>query len=1092
MPRSHCSRALPEFPNLSNLAISGAVPIFVVGLLLLLATGLWAQGTTADVLGTVTDASGAVLPGVRVMVHNFDTGADYTAETDKNGDYLVTLLPVGRYSIKAVASGFKTLTVPEVTLAIGDRLRQDVRLELGALEQSVEVTASSPALQTDSSSLSNLISTNAMQDLPLNGRNFVVLAQLTAGAAEGESTGLPSGTRPDDRRLTSAVSVNAQPTSFNNFTIDGMDDNERFIGTVIVKPSVDALQEMKVQTNLYSAEFGRTAGGVINFVTKSGSNAFHGSLFEFFRNQHMDARSFFAGAKPPYHQNQFGGSNGGPIKKNRVFYFGDYEGFRVHQGQTFVDSVPTLAERQGNFSGLNPIFNPFTTTTNPANPSTSTRTAYAGNQIPASQINPIAQSIINLYPVPQRSGLANNYTYQPLKTQNNDTFDARVDYRFSDANTAFARYSFNNTNTVIPAGCPPAPSGINPDCDEGRSGTAAQRAQSAQLNDVHVFGPNLIMELKADFSRYGVQSLPVNYGKNVSQQLGIKGVNIDADSSGLSIISIAGLTTLGDASYIPIVTTDNLFQEIADLTYIRGTHSIKFGVDLRRRQTDSFQSPTARGQFSFDSNFTNDPSATVAGSGNAVASFLLGYPASTTRSKYLVNPGLRNWETAAYVQDDWRLTRWLTLNMGLRYDYYGPNTEVADRISNVDLTQGKIIIAGQNGVSSSAGVRPDRRDFSPRFGFAATVAKGTVIRGGYGISFVPNMIASSMALRNPPFVSLYTLNATPLTPVNSLSDGLPLPVATNPANPTGSLTGVAFSGATPYVQQYNLTFQRELPGSLVATVSYVGALGRHQYIFNGAVNVDLAPPGPGTIIPRTPYYSVFPNVSSIAIAAPWYNTNYQALQTTLEHRYQNGLTLLATYTWAHSLDDEPAILNNPRSEYGDSFLDLRHRFTFLGDYSLPFAKNAKGPAALLTRNWGINVVAVLTTGLPFDITNAASRSNTGGPDRPNAVCNPNSGFTQSVYEWFNTSCFAAQPLYSYGNLGRNVLHGPGRENLDLAIHREFSPKEAMRFQFRAEAFNITNTPAFFAPGASFGSTTFGVINSAGLGRNIQLALKLLF
>ncbi len=1092
MPRSRFSRALPQFPNCANLTSVGFAPIFAASLLLLFGTCLWAQGTTADVLGTVTDASGAVLPSVRVMVHNLDTGADYAAETDKNGDYLVTLLPVGRYSLKALASGFKTLTVPDVTLAIGDRLRQDVRLELGALEQSVEVTASSPALQTDSSSLSNLISTNAMQNLPLNGRNFVVLAQLTAGAAEGESTGLPSGTRPDDRRLTSAVSVNAQPTSFNNFTIDGMDDNERFIGTVIVKPSVDALQEMKVQTNLYSAEFGRTAGGVINFVTKSGSNAFHGSLFEFFRNQHLDARSFFAGAKPPYHQNQFGGSNGGPIKKNRVFYFGDYEGFRVHQGQTFVDSVPTVAERQGNFSGLNPIFNPFTTTTNPANPSTSTRTAYAGNQIPVSQINPIAQSIINLYPLPQRSGLANNYTYQPLKTQNNDTFDARVDYRFSDANTAFARYSFNNTNTVIPAGCPPAPNGINPDCDEGRSGTAAQRAQSAQLNDVYVFGPNLIMELKADFSRYGVQSLPVNYGQNVSQQLGIKGVNIDADSSGLSIISVAGLTTLGDASYIPIVTTDNLFQEIAGLTYIRGTHSIKFGVDLRRRQTDSFQSPTARGQFSFDSNFTNNPSATVAGSGNAVASFLLGYPASTTRSKYLVNPGLRNWETAAYVQDDWRVARWLTLNMGLRYDYYGPNTEVANRISNVDLTQGKIIIAGQNGVSSSAGVRPDRRDFSPRFGFAATVAKGTVIRGGYGISFVPNMIASSMALRNPPFVSLYTLNATPLTPLNSLSDGLPLPVPTNPATPTGSLTGVAFSGATPYVQQYNLTFQRELPGSLVATVSYVGALGRHQYIFNGAVNVDLAPPGPGAILPRTPYYSVFPNVSSIAIAAPWYNTDYQALQTTLEHRYQNGLTLLATYTWAHSLDDEPAILNNPRSEYGNSFLDLRHRFTFLGDYSLPFAKNAKGPVAQLAKNWGINLVAVLTTGLPFDITNAASRSNTSGSDRPNAVCNPNSGFTQSIYEWFNTSCFAAQPLYTYGNLGRNVLHGPGRENLDLAVHREFLPKEWMRLQFRAEAFNITNTPAFFAPGASFGSTTFGVINSAGLGRNIQLALKLLF
>ena len=330
--------------------------VFVACLLFLSADGLWAQQTTAEVLGTVTDLSGGVLPGVRVTVHNLATGGDYSATSDTAGSYAVPLLPVGRYSIKAVAPGFKTWTVPEVALAIGDRLRQDIRLEVGALEQSVEVTASSPALQTDSSSLSNLINTNSLQDLPLNGRNFVVLAQLTAGSAEGEPTGLPSGTRPDDRRLTSAVSVNAQPTSFNNFMIDGMDDNERFIGTVIVKPAVDALQEMKVQTSLYSAEFGRTAGGVINFVTKSGSNEYHGSLFEFLRNQHMDARNFFAAAKPPYHQNQYGGSIGAPIHKNRIFYFADYEGFRMRQGQTFVDSVPTLAERQGNFAGINSRF----------------------------------------------------------------------------------------------------------------------------------------------------------------------------------------------------------------------------------------------------------------------------------------------------------------------------------------------------------------------------------------------------------------------------------------------------------------------------------------------------------------------------------------------------------------------------------------------------------------------------------------------------------------------------------------------------------------------------------------------------------------
>lgn len=1083
-------RQLPRCASLTGL----------VFLLLLVGTSVWAQQTTADVLGTVTDPSGAVLPDIRITVHNLDTGADFPAVSDSAGDYMVRLLPVGRYSIKAVGTGFKTWNVPEVRLALGDRLRQDIRLEVGALEQSIEVTASSPALQADSSSVGNLINTVAMQDLPLNGRNFIVLTQLAAGASEGDPNGLPSGTRPDDRRQTSAVTVNGQPTSYNNFLIDGMDDNERSIGTVILKPSVDALQEMKVQTSLYAAEFGRTAGGVINFVTKSGTNEFHGSLFEFLRNEKLDARNFFSAVKAPYKQNQFGGSLGGPIKKNRLFFFGDYEGFRQHQGQTFTDSVPTAAERQGNFAGLFPIFDPLSTAPNPANPSQSIRSRFTNDQIPASRMDPVAVKYINLYPLPLTNSLANNYTYQPMKTQNNDTMDARGDYRFSDADMVFARYSLNNTNTVIPPGCPLAANGMSPVCDTGRSGTASQRAQNAQLSDTHVFGPRLVMELKGGFSRYYIYSLPVNYGKNYSQQLGLTGINVDSDSSGLAIVSMSGLTSLGDWTYIPLLTLNNMFQETGSINYLRGAHNVKIGADLRRRQTSVFQSATSKGQFNFDSNLTNDPSGAVSGSGNAVASFLLGYPASTTRSKFLVFPGLRNWESDMYVQDDWRVTHWLTLNLGLRYEYFGPTTEVANRISNIDLVKGKIIIAGQNGVSASAGVNPDWLDFAPRFGFAATVLKGTVVRGGYGISFNPNMLASNMAMRNPPFVSLYSVTATPLTPLNRFSDGLPLPVATDPNNPTGNLIGISPSGATPYVQQYNLTVQREVGLGFVATAAYVGALGRRQYIFNGATSVNLAPPGPGAIQQRRPYYNVFPNVAAITINGPWYNSVYQGLQTTMERRYQNGLSLLATYTYAHSIDDAPgsagtgatALPNNPVAERGNSILDLRHRFTMLGDYALPFAKSVKGFKGMLAKDWGVNAIVVLSTGIPFDITNSAARSNTGGSDRPNVVGDPTSGFQQSVYRWFNTAAFTAQPLYTYGNLGRNVLHAPGRKSLDLAIHREFSIREGMRLQFRAEGFNVTNTAPFAFPGAAFGSPTFGVISSAGLPRNIQMALKLLF
>ena len=1059
---------------------------------------MWGQSTTADVLGTVTDATGGVLPGVKITVHNLATGADYPATSDSGGNYTVTLLPVGRYSVTVAHPGFKTWTIPGVTLAIGDRLRQDIQLEVGALGQSVEVTASSPALQADSSSVSNLINTNALQDLPLNGRNFVVLTQLTAGAAEGDPNGLPSGTRPDDRRQTSAVTVNAQPTSFNNFLIDGMDDNERSIGTILVKPSIDALQEMKVETNLYSAQFGRTAGGVISFVTKSGTNEYHGSLFEFLRNEKLDARNFFAPTKPAYKQNQFGVSLGGPIRKNRLFFFGDDEGFRQSQGQTFKSSVPTAAMRSGNFAGVNAIFDPLSTqTVNGA----STRTRFPNDQIPVNRLDPIALNLINLYPLPNQSGQVNNFVYLPNKTQNNDTMDAKGDYKLSDSDTLFTRYSLNNTKTLIPPGCPTAANGISPVCDTGRSGTASQRAQSAQVSYAHVFSPSVVMELKSGFARYYIYSLPQNSGKNASQQLGLPGINIDSDSSGLSIMAIAGYTSLGDATYIPLLTLDNMFQETGNISYIHGSHSIRVGADLRRRQTDIFQSATSKGQFNFDANLTNDPSGATSGSGNSVASFLLGFPASTTRSKFLVYPGLRNWETDAFVQDDWRATRWLTVNLGLRWDYFGPTTEVADRISNVDLSQGKIIIAGQNGVSASANVKPDHHDFAPRLGFAATLAKGTVLRGGYGISYIPNMLASNMAMRNPPFVSLYNTSATPLVPANKLSDGLPAPVAADPLNPSGALIGISTYGKTPYVQQYNLTLQREIGRGFVATAAYVGALGRNQYLFNGCTSFNLAPPGSSASQnPRRPYYSIFPNAGNITICGPWYNSVYQALQTTLERRFQSGFSVLGTYTYGHSIDNATgsagtgatALPDNHQAERGNSILDLRNRFTLLGDWALPFAKGGKGFASALAKDWGINAVVVLSNGIPFDITNSSARSNTGGSDRPNVVGNPTTGFTQSPSAWFNVTAFAAQPLYTYGNLGRNVLHAPGRTSLDLAIHREFVPREGMRLQFRFETFNLTNTPPFAAPAAGFGAANFGTITSAGLPRNVQVALKLLF
>jgi hypothetical protein len=345
------------------------------------------------------------------------------------------------------------------------------------------------------------------------------------------------------------------------------------------------------------------------------------------------------------------------------------------------------------------------------------------------------------------------------------------------------------------------------------------------------------------------------------------------------------------------------------------------------------------------------------------------------------------------------------------------------------------------------------------------------------------------------------VNATPLATANKLSDGLPAPVPADPLNPSGALIGISTYGKVPYVQQYNLALQREIGNGFVATAAYVGSLGRNQYLFNGCTSFNLAPPGSSAAVnPRRPYYSIFPNAGNITICGPWYNSVYQALQTTLDRRFQSGLSVLATYTYGHSIDNASgsagtgatALPDNRQSERGNSILDLRHRFTFLGDWALPFAKGSKGFAGVLAKGWGINAVVILSTGIPFDITNSAARSNTGGSDRPNVIGDPTTGFTQGPTEWFNVTAFAPQTLYTFGNLGRNVLHAPGRRSLDMAIHREFVPIEGMRLQFRFETFNLTNTPPFAAPAAGFGPATFGTISSAGLPRNVQVALKLLF
>jgi hypothetical protein len=1084
---------------------------------LLAAVPALAQVTTAEVLGTVTDASGAVVPNAKIVLRSLATSAEYSTVSNDTGNYIVRLLPPGSYSMRVEAQGFKVWMASEVALAIADRLRQDVPLETGLLTQTVEVTAQTPALQSESATLGGLIAERAVANLPLNGRNFITLTQLVAGANDAA----PVDRGVDDRRRASGVAVNGQSSTFNNFLIDGMDNNERFIGSIIVRPSIDALAEVKVQTSQYSAELGRTAGGVINMITKSGTNELHGTVFHFFRNEKLDARNLFArpqDPKPAYKQNQFGGSIGGPIVKNRTFFFTDYESFRLRWGQTVVRTVPTLAMRQGNFAGVNPIFDPLSQHADPARPGGVIRDRFPNDTIPANRLDPVGVNVASLFPAPQSDGLANNFTRSPAVAQRDETADVRLDHRFSNSDNIFGRFSINDVDTLLPAaapgggsagpgaGLPKVTEGIGKGIEPGGVQNARQRAQAAQVNEVHIFSPRMTLEVKANFGRYVARSVSPNFETNASAQIGLKGANVDQDSSGLANFTLGTYASIGDGSFLPTTTINNLYQLAGTISYVAGQHSIRFGSDVRRRHVNQAQSQQPVGAFTFDANFTNDPSGAILRSGNEIASLLLGYPASVMRAKYLIRPGYRVIETATFVQDDWRVSRRLTLNLGLRYEYFSPVSEVVNRVSNIDLGRGRVILAGKDGVSNTVGVQKDYLNFAPRFGFAAMIANGTVLRGGYGINFLPQSFGTPYALRNPPFSSLLTVTTSPTTPVNTvprLADGLPAPVPTDPANPTGSLNAVAFDMVIPYLHQYNLTLQRQLPLNTVVSVGYVAALGRKgQSVSNGAggPNVNQPAPGAGAVDPRRPYYGLFPNVANISLLENWINSSYHALQATVERRFHRGLGLLGTYTWGHSIDNAEfryAAPGRPEqikgaSGQGSGALDIRQRFTLALNYDLPF-NTTKGILGAIARGWRVNTITVMQTGTPLTIFNQTPRSNTGVNDRPHVLGDPTlSAGQRTTARWFNTSVFVPQAINTWGNAGRSIMSGPGKIGVDISVHREFRLTESKRLQFRAEAFNISNSPPLGNPNTNLGNSAFGSITSAGLPRNVQLALKFLF
>ena len=1059
--------------------------LLVTGCLLLpAAPSVMAQSSTADITGTVMDNTGAVVPNATITLTNLGTRETHVGKSGSDGDYSFVLLNPGTYSIKVAGSGFKTFVVPSLTLAASDRVREDAKLEIGSAAETVQVTGQAPALQTDSSVLTNTVTEKAVQDLPLSGRNYIQLAQIVPGASEGPPNGLSSGERPDDRRQSSSFTANGQSDVVNNEVVDGLDNNERIIGTIGVRPSVEAIREITVETNDYTAEVGRTGGAVINIITKSGSNSFHGSAYEYFQNDVLNAYPYQFGAnnpKPEFRQNQFGASIGGPIIRDKTFFFADYEGLRQVEGANPTSSVvPTLAQ----YNAL--------------------RSDPASLLAPGAALDPVGVQYARLYPAPNAPStntVYGSYVSSPVVTRNSDTVDARVDHRFNQNNLFYTRYTYNRVPSNFPgllpvtneAGLNIAPGGAI----YNYYGAAKDDAQNIQLNYLHTFTPNLLLELKFGYTRIDNQSFPLNYGTAVNTAFGQPDVNLDQTTSGLAPVGTSGYADLGDGNYIPIIDVDNTFQYVGTVTWTKGAHTMKMGATLIRRQALNTQNNQGIGDWNFNAPADTTPTTLYQNGPTALASLLSGEFTSVQRSNNLIPPHYRIWEPSAFFQDDWRAARNLTLNLGIRYDVFTPFSEVHNAISNFDPATASIVIANQNGVNQYAGLHPTWTNVAPRLGFAFTPRPHLVLRGGFGISYFPMNYTSNSNLKNQPFVSDFNCNngACP-GGYTRLAQGLPIPTAASATNPSGSIADTVDPNfRTSYLEQFNLTLERDFGGN-VFQATYVGELGRHMAqvysdqntpapVSNSAINSIVATSG-GTLNSAQafntlrPFYSKLPNVTSIGGYNSRGASSYNALQLSLTRRTRAGLTVEANYTFAHNLDNFLGISNEINDgygslpnelstlEYGNSDLDLRQRGVVTGDYVLPFGKNLRGITGALAKGWQANTILVWDTGTPFSITNSVNVVTTtpsANVDRPNEVHSAKVS-DPNVSRFFDASAFQPQLSGTVGSERRNTLYGPHFRHVDLSVFKTFPVYRESTIEFRAECFNIANTANFSAPNHS--------------------------
>ncbi|MGA7339154.1 MAG: carboxypeptidase regulatory-like domain-containing protein [Terracidiphilus sp.] len=1080
---------------------------------------------TATIAGTVTDQTGAVVPEADVTLVNEATQFTRAVKTNANGEYVASAVPTGSYSITVAKAGFEQLQRTGVQLPVATTVTVDLQLSVGAATQTVAVTGAPPLLQTQTSTVSGLVDPRQMLAIPLASRDFTDLVLLTPGAHLGTASNLAAGGSGYSMRGGDNYSVNGSVAAGNSYMVDGIFDRMLWLNTLVVVPVVDSIQEYRVMTSNYSAEYGNAAGTVTEVATKAGSNGFHGDAWEFVRNTDFNANNFFNNLnkipRPAFHRNQFGLTAGGPIRKNRTFVFGDYEGTRAAQPITSTSTIPTPAEdtmiETGNFGAFpSTIYDPYSTTTVGT---TTQRTAFTNNQITPNLLDKAAGMIAQLMPTPTSTAAANNYTYNHAETQDTNQFDIRIDQNLRASDNLFVHYDYDKSDFVVPGAIPsPAnsPVPIGPYLSTNANGTSEPLFnQCATIGYTKVLGSTMVSESHLGLVRWHAQITPLGIGFNTATALGMPGVNFNQQSGGMPAFTISGLSEIGDNSTYPEDSAQTTIQADSALTLIHGAHTIKVGLVALRHYFNGFSGFPDRGTFDFNGEFTSQ--LNISSTATALADFAMGAMDSASRA-YLDGPfALRAWQLSPYAQDDWRVTKRLTVNAGLRWDLVAPYVEKHNHWANLNIATGQLLLAGQNGNSRSL-VNFDKSAVGPRLGLAYSLSPKTVIRAGAGISYVFEDAIGAELYKNLPYYSSQIIaTSTNSVPAQFLSQGLPVPSA-----PIGE-TAAQLSTGSPeawnqklnpdLVASWSLGVERQLTHNIMLDVTYVGTRGDRLLI--NSVNMNEAQPGAGAVAPRRPYYAINPNLVNISYVTDWGGSKYQSLQAHVEKRYPSGLTFGASYTYSSYLSDAGNPNGGGNSNYqndqcvacnwGPTPDDYKHVFSLNHVYELPFGPQQRflnhGIFSYVLGGWSVNGIWSAYSGSRFTVLLSANVSNAsgGGNQRPNRTGNGTLPSNQrSYHDWFNLNEFVAPAQYTFGNSGTGILEGPSYSDADLGVFRSVKITERYKLTFRGESFNTFNNVNFSAPNATIGTATAGTISSTVVGpggssaRVLQLAAKVEF